>query len=192
MKTLSALLVATWSFALLSTTLVIIRYVIGIAPAVQTQGSSGLGYSLGTIAFNSSQSAFHVLIANSPALATSGWIMVGGVWLWRGKVKSRWQDLGLDSDTFDLFVRMRGAKTRSSLLGALMQPKDRMQLAQELGVDWKAVDYHIALLSKYGIVHEAHAYGKVKIYRLTKLGETLLELLKEYDVVQVNARILTT
>jgi DNA-binding transcriptional ArsR family regulator len=102
-------------------------------------------------------------------------------WVWRGKVKSRWESVGFDSGTFELFIKMKGAKTRSSILDALSLPKDRMQLAHELGLDWKAVDYHIVRLNKYGLVHEDRAFGKVKLYRLTTLGEILLRLLKEFD-----------
>lgn len=106
---------------------------------------------------------------------------MGGVWIWRGRVRSRWESLGFDSGLFDLFMKMKGAKTRVSLLDSLSKPKDRFQLAQELGLDWKAVDYHIVLLNRYGLVHEDHAFGNVKIYQLTKQGEMLLQLLKDFN-----------
>ena len=101
--------------------------------------------------------------------------------VWRGKVRSRWESLGFDSGIFELFMRMKGAKTRLSLLDALVTPKDRMQLAQELGLDWKAIDYHIVRLNRYGLVHEDRAFGRVKLYQLTAWGETLLQLLKEFS-----------
>ena len=128
-----------------------------------------------------SRSAFQFLLGNSPALSATSWVLVGGVWIWRGRVKSRWEGLGFDSGIFDLFIKMKGAKTRLNLLDALSLPKDRLQLAQELGVDWKAIDYHIVLLNRYGLVHEDQAYGRVKMYRLTTLGESLLQLLKEFN-----------
>ena len=146
--------------------------------------SGGTGYTIsGAIASMAapSQSAFQFVLGNSPALSATSWVLVGGVWIWRGRVKSRWEGLGFDSGTFDLFIKMKGAKTRLNLLDALSVPKDRLQLAQELGLDWKAIDYHIVLLNKYGLVHEDHAFGKVKMYRLTTLGETLLQLLKEFN-----------
>ena len=102
-------------------------------------------------------------------------------WIWRGRVKSRWESLGFDSEMFDLFVRMKGARTRSDLLYALSNPKDRLQLAQELGLDWSAVDYHVVLLNKHGLVKEDFAFGRVRMYRLTNLGESLLRLLGEFD-----------
>lgn len=131
-----------------------------------------------------SQPNSQFLSANSPIMVTLGWIESDeeDAWIWRGKVRSRWESSGFDSGIFELFMRMKGAKTRSSLLVALSFPKDRMQLAQELGLDWKAVDYHIVRLYKSGLVHEDRAFGKVKLYRLTRLGETLLRLLEEFDV----------
>ena len=147
-------------------------------------GNGGGGYTIsGAIASVAapSHSAFQFLLGNSPALSATSWALVGGVWIWRGRVKSRWEGLGFDSGTFDLFIKMKGAKTRLNLLDALAMPKDRLQLAQELGLDWKAIDYHIILLNKYGLVHEDQAYGRVKMYRLTTLGETLLQLLKEFN-----------
>jgi DNA-binding transcriptional ArsR family regulator len=102
-------------------------------------------------------------------------------WVWRGKVRSRWESAGFDSGTFELFMTMKGAGTRSNLLSLLPStPKDRMQLAHELGLDWRAVDYQIDRLYKCGLVQEERAFGKVTLYRLTALGMLLLELLREY------------
>ena len=96
-------------------------------------------------------------------------------------MRSRWESFGFDSEMFDLFVRMKGARTRLNLLYALSRPKDRLQLAQELGLDWNAVDYHVVLLNKCGLVHEDTASGRVRMYRLTSLGESLLRLLAEFE-----------
>ena len=101
----------------------------------------------------------------SLALAPGSWIFVGGLWIWRGRMKSRWEALGFDSEVFELFVRMRGGKTRVKLLNSLLIPKDRFQLAQELGLDWKGVDRHVVMLNKYGFVHEQAAYGRVEDLR---------------------------
>jgi DNA-binding transcriptional ArsR family regulator len=111
----------------------------------------------------------------------ASWTAVVGLWFWRGKVKSRWENLGFDSGIFDLFMRMKGAKTRFNLIDALSAPKDRLQLAKELHLDWKAVEFHVTRLNKLGIVSEERAYGKVKMYRLTSYGEDLLQLLKDVD-----------
>ena len=156
-------------------------------PAYQTSitnlGTAVNGYLAGSLTPlpSTTQPAFQFLLANSPALSTASWALVGGVWIWRGRMKSRWEGLGFDSGIFDLFIRMKGAKTRLNLLDSLSMPKDRLQLARELGLDWKAVDYHIVLLNRYGLVHEDHAFGNVKMYRLTKQGEVLLQLLQEFN-----------
>jgi predicted ArsR family transcriptional regulator len=96
-------------------------------------------------------------------------------------MKSRWEALGFDSEVFELFVRMRGGKTRVKLLNSLLIPKDRFQLAQELGLDWKAVDRHMAMLDKYGFVHEQASFGRVRIYELTTVGKMLLKLLQNLN-----------
>ncbi|MGA2663367.1 MAG: hypothetical protein ABSF83_00280 [Nitrososphaerales archaeon] len=96
-------------------------------------------------------------------------------------MKSRWQSLGFDSETFKLFVKMRGARTRMSLLAALRRPRHRLWLAQELGLDWKVIDRNITLLNERGLVCEDVAFGKVKTYRRTAFGESLLQLLRELD-----------
>ncbi len=116
-----------------------------------------------------------------PESAAQGRSASPGVWIWRGTTKSRWERSGFDSETFHLFVRMKGARTRLNLLYAMSNPKDRLQLAQELGLDWNAVDYHIDLLSRRGLVHEHSAFGRVRMYRRTTLGESLLRLLGEFE-----------
>jgi DNA-binding transcriptional ArsR family regulator len=122
-------------------------------------------------------------LGNSPIMVAPGWIQSDeeDAWVWRGKVKSRWESVGFDSGIFELFMRMKGARTRLSLLDALSVPKDRMQLAQELGLDWKAIDYQIVRLNRCGLVRQDRAFGRVKLYRLTTLGESLLRLLEEFN-----------
>lgn len=117
----------------------------------------------------------------SLAAAPSSWVLVGGLWIWRGKMRSRWEALGFDSQVFELFVRMRGGKTRVKLLSSLLIPKDRFQLANELDLDWKAVDRHIMMLDKFGFVHEEAAFGRVRIYELTTVGKMLLKLLQSLN-----------
>ena len=148
-----------------------------LATGTSTFGISGLPAALPS----STQPTFQFLLANSPILSTASWALVGGVWIWRGRMRSRWESLGFDSGIFDLFIKMKGAKTRLNLMDALSMPKDRLQLAQELGLDWKAVDYHIVLLNRYGLVHEDRAFGNVRLYKLTKQGEVLLQLLKDFE-----------
>ncbi len=107
--------------------------------------------------------------------------MVVGAWIWRGRVRARWRELGFESDVFELFMKMKGGATRIRLLDALEAPKDRLQIAQQLGVDWKTVDRHVQVLSKYGFVHEQAAYGTLRVYEVTPLGKMLLKLFDELD-----------
>ena len=104
------------------------------------------------------------------------------VLIWRGRVKTRWESLGFNHDVFEMFMRMRGAGTRLDLMEVLSRPMDRLQLARELSIDWKAVDHHVVLLNRYGLVREDHIVGRVRMYRRTTLGESLLRLLKESDM----------
>jgi hypothetical protein len=129
----------------------------------------------------SSQPTSQLLSSSSSLMTTQSWIRSEqeDAWIWRGKVKARWESVGFDSGIFELFIRMKGAKTRLNLLVALSTPKDRMRLAHELGLDWKAIDYQVVRLNRYGLVREDHAFGKVKLYQLTTLGEALLRLLRE-------------
>lgn len=101
------------------------------------------------------------------------------MWIWRGRMRSKWTQLGFDSDVFSLFVKMKGAKTRIRLLESLSVPKDRLQLAEELGLDWKSVDRHVAVMKKYGFVEDKVAYGRVRMYQLTPMGVSLMKLLEE-------------
>jgi hypothetical protein len=117
----------------------------------------------------------------SPVLAPTSWVFVGGLWVWRGRMKSMWKASGFESDIFQLFVRMKGGGTRIKLLNSLSDPKDRHQLAHELDLDWKAVDYQVELLRKHGFVKEWGAYGKVRMYQVTPMGKKLLELLEDLE-----------
>ena len=101
--------------------------------------------------------------------------------MWRGRVRSRWEGLGFDSDVFRLFMKMKGGKSRLRMLNALSQPKDRYQLARELDMDWRAVDQHMTTLSRHGLVSDDTAYGKVRMFRLTPSGKLLLQLLEDID-----------
>ena len=105
--------------------------------------------------------------------------MNSGAWIWRGKLKSQWQSLGFDRQVFETCVKMRGAGTRLGLMEALSRPADRLQLAQELDIDWKSVDRHIGLLNRLDLVHEDQAVGRVRMYRRTTAGDSLLRLLKQ-------------
>lgn len=97
--------------------------------------------------------------------------------IWRGPLRSSWTENGLCCGVFELLVRMRGSATRATLLRSLRQPKNKAQLARELGVDWKAVDGHIRKLLNYGLVFECALVGTCRVYAITQKGRRSLELL---------------
>ena len=181
-------LVAALAFAIVNTVFLGVHL---LAPENALTAAQAIVTTNGTTSglHSTTPSTFQFFLVNSPLLSSASWVFVGGIWIWRGRTRSRWESLGFDSGIFDLFIKMRGAKTRMSLLDSLSMPKDRFQLAQELGLDWKAVDYHIILLNKYGLVSEDHAYGNVKMYQLTKQGEILLQLLREFNKVPSGAEL---
>jgi hypothetical protein len=129
----------------------------------------------------SNQGPLTFLEERSPIIAPLSWFFVGGLWIWRGRMKSIWQASGFESDIFQLFVKMKGGNTRVRLLNSLSVPKDRFQLAQELDLDWKAVDYQVELLRKHGFIRQWKAYGKVRMYEITPMGKKLLELLGDLE-----------
>ena len=48
-----------------------------------------------------------------------------------------------------MLVKMKGGRTRTMLLRSLLEPKNKLQLSHELGIDWKAVDGHMTKLLEY-------------------------------------------
>ena len=129
----------------------------------------------------SSPSLFVSVVRAVPIpLSIASWTALAGVFfIWRGRTRSMWLKLGFDQDVFKLFVKMRGAPTRLKLLQSLSSPKDRAELAEDLRIDWKAVDRHVQLLEKYGFVKERSIEGTAKFYELTPAGSTLLKLVDE-------------
>ncbi len=119
--------------------------------------------------------------ATALLLAPVTWILVAGAWVWRGRVRARYSEMGFGSDVFELFMKMKGGATRIKVLNTLSTPKDRLQLAEELGVDWKTVDRHVQILNKYGFVREQAAYGTVRLYEVTPMGKMLLNLFDDLE-----------
>ncbi len=74
---------------------------------------------------------------------------------------------------------------RVNLLKSLDEQKNKLQLAKELDMDWKAVDRNIRILLKYGLIMETESVGKVKFYSLTPDGKKVLELLEELNSTEV-------
>jgi hypothetical protein len=128
-----------------------------------------------------SQTSLQIARETSFILAPISWILVVGLWVWRGRVRAQWRERGFDSDVFELFMRMKGGATRVRVLSKLSSPKDRLQLAEELGVDWKTVDRQVGILSKYGLVREEAAYGTVRLYEVTPMGKMILNIYEELE-----------
>lgn len=76
---------------------------------------------------------------------------------------------------------MRGGNSRLELLRNLETPKQRNELTQITGIDWKEVDRNIGLLLSYGLVSIYAESGSVKIYKLTEQGRLLLKLIDEMN-----------
>ncbi len=148
------------------------------AVASTTTAGGGLGFfgvaSQGETLLREAQSI-------SLLLAPICWILLGGAWIWRGRVRSQWTRMGFGSDVFELFMKMKGGATRIKVLNTLTTPKDRLQLAEELGVDWKTVDRHVQILSRYGFVREQATYGTLKLYEVTPMGKMMLNLFEELE-----------
>lgn len=120
------------------------------------------------------------LLELSPAILPISWGAVVGALIWRGKVRSQWRRQGYDYDTFRLVARMRGSPTRITLLNAIIEtPKNKLQLAKELGVDWKTIDNHVEMLLKNGLVEEKMSIGTSRYYGATRDANKVLSLLSQ-------------
>ena len=126
-----------------------------------------------------------VIAENYIAIGLTSLTILAGALIWRGHVRSVWNRGSFDYDTFRLLVRMRGGGVRVNLLRSLGEQKNKLQLAKELDMDWKAVDRNIRILLKYGLIMETESVGKVKFYSLTPDGKKVLELLEELNSVEV-------
>lgn len=62
---------------------------------------------------------------------------------------------------------------------ALTRPKNKLQLARQLGIDWKAVDGHMSKLVSYGLVSEVAVVGTCRLYAITQKGQCALDLVSE-------------
>jgi hypothetical protein len=100
---------------------------------------------------------------------------------WRGDTRQKWTVSGMCCGVFDLLVRMKGGPTRIRLLRMLSEPKNKLQLANGVGIDWKAVDRHVQRLLEFSLVDVVAVAGTCKIYLITEKGRRALALL-ERDV----------
>lgn len=94
----------------------------------------------------------------------------------RGKTRQRWTESGMCTGVYELLVQMKGGPTRTKLLSLLTEPKNKLQLANELGVDWKAVDRHVGKLLEFNLVQVAVVVGTCTVYVATEKGRRALAL----------------
>jgi predicted transcriptional regulator len=114
--------------------------------------------------------------------ALISWIVFGGALIWRGHVRSVWGQSRFSYDTFRLLVKMRGARTRVKLMHSLNSPKNKLQLATALGIDWKAVDKHVQVLEKNRLIHATSTSGTATFYEVTEKGKDLIQVLDQLGV----------
>ena len=111
--------------------------------------------------------------------ALISWTVFGAALIWRGHVRSVWGQSRFSYDTFRLLVKMRGAQTRLKLMHSLDSPKNKLQLATALGIDWKAVDKHVHVLEKNGLIHASSTSGTATFYEVTEKGKDLIQVLEQ-------------
>jgi predicted transcriptional regulator len=112
-------------------------------------------------------------------VALFSWIGFFGALIWRGQIRSVWSKSRFSYDTFRLLVRMRGSQTRLKLMHSLSEPRNKLQLATALGIDWKAVDKHVQVLEEKGLIGETMTSGTATFYEITDKGKRALEVLEE-------------
>jgi hypothetical protein len=99
--------------------------------------------------------------------------------VWRGVTKNAWTEKGLCCGAFELLVSMKGGRTRMAILKSLARPKNKLQMAHELQIDWKAVDSHVKRLLAFGLVLEWALAGTCRLYVISEKGKHALELLEQ-------------
>lgn len=101
--------------------------------------------------------------------------------IWRGVTKNTWTERGLCCGAFELLVNMKGGRTRTAILKSLARPKNKLQMAHELGIDWKAVDSHVRKLLAFGLVLEWALVGTCRVYVISEKGRQAVELLEQSE-----------
>ena len=117
--------------------------------------------------------------------ALGSWIFIAATLAFKGIVKHLWCKNKLDYEVFKLLVKMRGSPTRVRILRLLEKPMNRLMLARELKLDWKAIDRHVEVLEKKGLIQRlGMKRGRGEFYILTDMGRTALELLEKLNALQ--------
>jgi len=186
-----SLVIALGTTALLVAPLFFQRAGLGSAvpvPIAQTSFESTTTYesSTATMLLTSTRSTRSVAGPVTPSLlnyygltALISWTVFGAALIWRGHVRSVWGQSRFSYDTFRLLVKMRGAQTRVKLMHSLDAPKNKLQIATALGIDWKAVDKHVHVLEKNGLIHASSTSGTATFYEVTGKGRDLIQVLEQ-------------
>lgn len=95
---------------------------------------------------------------------------------WRGQVRQEWIRNGVCCGAYEILVKMKGGPTRIKLLKLLAEPRNKLQLANESGIDWKAVDRHVERMLQYGLVKVVAVAGTCTVYSITEKGTRALAL----------------
>ena len=146
------------------------------APPIDRQLGSSSAYSPQS---NLASSMYSPVYEFAQYILPISWGAVAGTLIWRGKVRSSWCRQGYDYETFRLVARTRGSPVRVKLLNSVATAKNRLQLANELAVDWKTVDNHMEILKRSGLVEEKAIVGTTRYYVLTEHGRRILLLLAD-------------
>ena len=176
MKARTIVLCALLAFASLETVLAAMGASAAVASAPRdTFGLNGLHVPTNSV------------FVYSLPLAAVGWVAVGAVLFQgritggvrRSRVKSLFASRGFPPDVFDLMVTMRGGVSRITLLENMETPRNRLELSELTGIDWREVDREVSILEKYGLVKIYAQSGTVKMYQVTEQGKLLRSLVEE-------------
>lgn len=117
------------------------------------------------------------LYAKSTYIASAAWGLFLLSLFYKGKTKSIWHKNGYDYDLFKMLVKMRGGPIRIKILQSLILPKNKLQVANEIGFDWRSADSHIETLLKHGLIKEMVSVGTSKYFIITEKGKDVLTLM---------------
>lgn len=112
-------------------------------------------------------------------------IMFGRTDIWRGVTRQRWTEKCLCCGVFELLVKMKGGPTRVRMLELLATPKNKLQMSNELGIDWKAVDRHMDRMLYHGLIQQVSTAGTCTTYVVTEKGRCALSLVREPDSADI-------
>lgn len=119
-----------------------------------------------------------ILYEKSPYISPAAWgTLFLLVLFYKGRTKSIWMKNGFDYDTFKILAKRRGSRTRIKIMEILSTPKNKHQIASELGLDWKTVDGHIKILVEYDLIIENNISVTSKNFSISKKGLDVLYLL---------------